>query len=479
VNSAASLKTEAGDRTAAGPGPLWAVLLAAGTVLADTSILNVVAPLIEKDFASSIAELQLAVAGYQIAYASTLVLGGWMGDRYGRHTVLRWGLLLFAVASLACTAAPGMHFLIAARVVQGVAAGVLFPQALGILRTLADPQERGRALGSLAMVMSLATVAGPVVAGILVRIAPQTLSWRLIFLVNLPVCVLVWLVALRRTPRHEAPAGGRPDVVGAIWTAVTVVSVAVPLTLGRQTGWPVWSLALAVAAVPIAVGYGVFEQRRYAAGKSCIVPIGAFRNPQLLRAVLGYFLFFAASTCFFLYFSLLVQAGTGATALLTGLALAPYGVGAAISSRLAPRLVTRWNARVVVAGGALVCALGSVATAVLVWWLPADRLTFGVAPALVVTGLGLGFVVAPVLGVVLSLAAPTEAGAVGGALTTGQQIGGAVGIVLFGLFLPVTLGADLSYRALAHAFTHGVAYEAVLFAAVAVLFGAARRRAVS
>ncbi|GAA1341419.1 MFS transporter [Saccharothrix algeriensis] len=474
MSSVQGLSTN-GTAEGGGGARVWPVLLGAAMVLADTSILNVVAPLIERSFSASVAELQLAVAGYQVAYASVLVIGGRLGDRWGRPPVLRWGLVLFALASLAAGAAGGMGVLIAARLVQGVAAGLLFPQVLAIVRALEDPQARNRALGSLGMVMALATVVAPVVAGVLVAVAPDAVGWRLIFLVNLPVCLLVWWLAVRGRAAGGGDAGGGLDAVGGALTAATIAAIAVPLTLGRSFGWPVWAWVVAVAAVPLAVGYGVYEQRRYAAGRQCIVPIGAFRDPTLLRGVFGYLLFFAASTCFFLYFSLLLQTGADASPLVAGLALAPYGVGAAVTSRLSARLTGRWEPRLVVAAGAAVCVVGTALTGVLVWALPAGALAYGVAPALLVTGAGLGLVVAPVLGVVLSLAPPSDAGAVGGALTTGQQIGGALGIVVFGLFFPLDLGG-VPHEVVSTAFLRGLGYEAVLFAAVALLFLTAKRR---
>ncbi|ABD11419.1 arabinose efflux permease family protein [Frankia casuarinae] len=472
MSGAGSGAVAAPGQTAAGPAaePAYPrILLAAGMVLADTSILNVVSPVMRDQFNASIGSLQLAIAGYQIGYASVLVAAGAVGDRRGRPETFRIGLAAFALTSIACAAAPNIGCLIAFRVVQGLAAGVLFPQILGIIRGAVADRQVGL-VAAMSMIMSLATVVGPIVAGVIVYSAPSSFSWRLVFLINVPFCLWAWSGTPRVASGGRSSLNGQLDVVGALGIAALVTAIALPLTLGRSLGWPLWALLLLVCAAPAAVLYAWHQRLRHDRQLPCTFPVSAFRERQLLQAAIAYFLFFAASTCFFLYFSIFLEEGAGASPLAAGLSLAPYGIGAAITAKASSRLVARTSIRTVVVSGALLCALGSLGTCLLVAHLSRGWLVAGAAPALIVTGAGLGLVVSTVLRLVLALAPPQEAGSVGGALSTGQQIGGAIGILLFGLFFPIHLSPSVDLGSLRVGIEHGLIYEASAFALVAALF---------
>ncbi|MER5781871.1 MFS transporter [Streptomyces mobaraensis] len=409
------------------------VLGAAFMLLADTSIVNVAIPSLQRDLGASVPDVQLVVAGYVVAYAVMLITSGRLGDLYGRRRMFMIGAVSFTLASLACGLAQGPGELIAARVWQGLSASVLYPQVIATLHLTIAAERRGRAFALLGAVVSCATIAGPMIAGLLIAADVGGLRWRPIFLINIPVGVVLITLAPRMVPAHKG-LRLRLDYAGSCTVVLLLVALLVPLTVGRDQDWPLWGWLL-LLCVPVLLAVflrleSVLERR----GRFPLLRPGLWSDPAFRLALSLYLVYFSAVVPFFLYFSITVQYGLGYGALATAAAMAPYAVGSTAASLRSARIVARFGAPRTILAGCLLCAAGS---AVMIATVAGNRSGrhFGwiMAPTMVFTGLGLGLVLGPLLNFVLARVRADDSGAVSGALSTAQQIGSSLGVAVIGL----------------------------------------------
>jgi EmrB/QacA subfamily drug resistance transporter len=426
------------DKTAA--TTTWerrSVALVLGTafmLLADVSIINIAAPSIQRDLGAGVAEIQLMIAAYQIAYATTLVTGGRLGDIFGRRALVLVGIASFTTASLACGLAQGSAQLVGFRVWQGISAGLLYPQVLATLSIVVPPERRSRVFAVFGAVVSSATIAGPLIAGVLIRLDVLGTGWRLIFLINVPVGVIILAFASALVPALRSPNANRLDLTGAVLAIVVLAAVTVPLTVGRDRGWPVWGWVCLGLAPPLAAAFLLWERVRATGHGSPLVPPGLWALPGFRLGLMLYLVLFSSVVPFFLYYSIVLQYGLGYGALTAGFAMVPYAVGTMATSLYSPRIVARFDTRNVLIAGSLICAAGSLLMAVTLLVVPETRLLgWWFAPAMVVTGLGLGLIVPPLLTFVLGTVPTTDMGAVSGLLSTAQQLGAALGVAVIGV----------------------------------------------
>jgi MFS family permease len=308
----------------------------------DSAIANVATPAIGASLHASGAELQLTVSSYLLASAALLVTAARLGANVGRRRLFLGGLATFTLASLACGLAPTAAFLIAARVVQGIGGALMVAQVVSSIQLVFEGPARVRAVGALTMALSISAVIGQLLGGALVSANLFGSSWRPIFLINLPFGIALFVLALRALPADAPPAGGRPrlDTAGALLFASAMVLLVLPLTLGRELGWPVWTWVAMALAVVLTGAFVRWE--RAAANAAPLVRPGLFGSPS---AVLG----LVALTCSRLtYFSLIfvialyLQIGLGESALVSGLSfvawVGAYGLAGPLISRLPPRL---------------------------------------------------------------------------------------------------------------------------------------------
>ncbi len=231
----------------------FAVVLAAMIMnLLDSTIVNVAAPSIQRDLGMSSSALVWIAAAYTLAIAVGLMAGGRLGDMFGRKRMLMIGLTGFVVASAACALAWSPGSLIAARVAQGLSAAMLTPQAFGLIRDLFPPAQMTKAFAALGPVIGLSTVAGPIVAGLLLKANLFGTDWRALFLINLPLGVFALIVGARVLPARPAEHGRiRLDFVGTLLLAGAAFLLVFPLVDGRTLGWPAWIFGVLAAAVPL------------------------------------------------------------------------------------------------------------------------------------------------------------------------------------------------------------------------------------
>ncbi|MGN9761906.1 MFS transporter [Streptomyces sp. SD31] len=433
---------------AGGLHPAGVFILLAGAFLPimDFFITNVALPSIDASLHASASSLELVIAGYGVAYAALLVLGGRLGDRYGRRRVFLGALVGFVLASLACGVAADVGVLIGARIVQGATAALLIPQVLATFHHVLEGERRARAVALYGATSGIAAVVGQLVGGLLVSADIAGTSWRPIFLVNLPIGVVVLVVAARVVPdtRSHHPVG--IDLPGTVLFAATLTALLVPLTEGHSLGWPWWTWLSLGAAVVLGAATYVVEKRAEQRGEVPLLPPSVLRLPSMSRGLVMVFAFSVGFGAFMFVFALTVQNGLHADALHGGLAILPMALLFFAGSLLAPRVISRYG-RAALTAGAIVQLVGlALLVTVLVANWPHVGL-WAMAGPLALVGAGQSMLFAGLFRSVLA-DVPAHLGGIGsGVLITLQQSGLALGVATLG-----TLYLTLAPHDVAHAF---------------------------
>ena len=449
-------------------GTLLVVLAGAFITVLDFFIVNVAIPSMQRDLHAGPAAIQFVVAGFGLAVASCLITGGRLGDLYGRRKMFAIGVAAFTVASAACGLAPTAGVLIAARVLQGMAAALLTPQVLAILGATYTGRHRALAFNAYGIAIGLAAVFGQLIGGALITANPGGTGWRSIFLINIPVGVATLILLPRLVP--ESRSDGRPglDLVGAVLVTAGLTAVVLPIVEGQQQGWPLWTWLCLAGAAPLLGAFAAYQRFVARRGGSPLIELGLFRERVFTIGLLTIFCYLMALSSFFLVLALYLQQGRGLSALDSGLVFGLLGIGFFASSAMVPKAVIRWG-RQVIAAGALTVAAGYAAVAEIVAHIGVAGSLGWLAPGLLVAGFGMGLVIAPLTSTVLAGVAPHHAAAASGVLSTAQQAGGAVGIAVVGVVFYRALGPHLTPASFGHAFSVSLAVTAVFCVAVAAL----------
>ncbi|SOD86774.1 MFS transporter [Streptomyces sp. Ag109_G2-15] len=426
-----------------GPG-LFTVLLAAALPLVDFFIVNVALPTIGADLAAGEAVLELVVAGYGVAYAVLLVLGGRLGDLFGRRRLFLGGMAAFGLTSLACGLAPGAWSLVAARVAQGASAAAMLPQVLATIQAATSGGRRAKAMSLYGATAGLSMVAGQILGGVLVAADLAGSGWRAIFLVNVPVVLLGLVLAVRFVPETRSQHPEPVDGPGTVLLAVSLLTLLAPLTEGRAAGWPLWTW-LSLAAFPLAAAaFYAVERRADRQGRTPLVPPSLFALASLRRGLVLMLPFSIGFSGFMFVIALALQQGAGLGPVRAGLALAPMAVVFLFVSLAGPRLIARYGTRVVTAGSVLQGV--GVLLIVLAAWRDWPHLDLGsLLPGVAVAGAGQALQLPNVMRIVMSEMPPARAGVGSGVMVTTQQSALALGVATLGtLFL--TLVPHLGMR---------------------------------
>ncbi|WBO66475.1 MFS transporter [Streptomyces camelliae] len=426
------------------PLGLFTLLLGTALPMIDFFIVNVALPTIEHDLHAPPATLEMVVAGYAVAYAVLLVLGGRLGDGFGRRRLFLWGVAGFGLTSLACGLAPGAWWLVAARVAQGAASAALLPQVLATLHATTSGERRARAVALYGSVGGVSVVLGQVLGGVLVAADLAGTGWRAVFLVNVPVALAALVCAVRVVPDSLAERPARGDLAGTALLAATLTALLLPLTEGRATGWPLWSvLLLASAPVLAAVFHGV-ERRAERDGGSPLLPPSLLASAEVRRGLLLGLPVFTGFAGWMFVSAVTLQQGLGYGALRAGLTLVPMGVAQFAASMLAPRVVRRFGGRTVTLAAVVhIAGLATVtATALLGRWPHLSPPVL--APGLVLCGLGQGLQLPLYYRILLAAIPARLAGTGSGLAATLQQSCLAVGVATLGsLFLSLAPGLGM------------------------------------
>lgn len=430
---ATTLPVAARHGAAAGLGPVALTSLLFGALLPAMSffLINVSLPAIATDLHANAGQLQLVVGGYGIAVATLLVVGGRLGDSFGRRRLFLIGLTGFTVTALICAIAPTIGVLLAARIVQGIAGAAITPQVLASITSLLTGEHRARAMAMFGVANGIAAALGQILGGVLIEANPFGLGWRSVFLIFVPVGIIAIAISIRVLPESKADRVHRVDLVGAVLLALTLVLLLLPLAEGRPLGWPLWTWLSLAAVIPAAAALGLHQHRAERAGHSPLIPPSVLRLRAMRIGLLLAVGFFSTFGGFMFCFALATQGEAHMTPLEGGLSLLPLAVGFLITSVYGPRLQQRYGAGLIVRGW-IIQAVGYALLGVvaLTLWPHVTPLTIG-AP-LLVAGVGSGLVMVPLIGVVVSQVPPAQAGLGSGILLTSQQTSLALGAATVG-----------------------------------------------
>ena len=397
----------------------------------DVTALNVALPAIGRDLGASVSGLQWVLDAYTLVLASLLMLAGSTADRIGRRRVFRTGLVLFVLGSLACSLAPSLNWLVAARVLQAVGGSMLNPVAMSIItNTFTDPRERARAIGVWGGVVGLSMAAGPMLGGLLVDIS----GWQAIFWLNLPIGLAALLLTGRYVPESRAEHARRPDPVGQTLMTVLLGALTYGIIEGPHHGYTSPLVLGCAALVVLAVaGIALYEPRR----AEPLIDLRFFRSVPFTGATTVAVCAFAALGGFLFLTTLHLQEERGLSAVSTGLHMLPMAVLTLVCGPLSGRLVGARGPRpsLVTAGIAL------TATGVLFGLKASAALPLPVLFAgYVAFGIGFGFVNAPITNTAVSGMPRAQAGVAAGLASTSRQIGTSLGVAVIGAVMASAAG---------------------------------------
>jgi len=417
--------------TARGRWVLLAAVLGSGIALLDATVVNIALPTLGRELGADFADLQWTVNAYVLTLAALILLGGSLGDRFGRRRVFVVGAVWFGVASLLCGLAPDVEALIAARALQGIGAALLTPGSLALLQASFTPDDRARAVGAWSGLGGIAAAVGPFVGGLLVEV-----SWRLVFLINLPLCAVVVVVALRHVPESRDPAAPPGvDVLGAALGALGLAGVTYALVAAGERGASAAVLVTGTAGALALVAFVVVERR----ARHPMMPVEVFASRQFTAANLVTFAVYAALGGVFFLLVVHLQVVAGFSPLAAGTALLPVTASMLLLSSKAGALAGRIGPRLPMTVGPLLCAVGTL----LMRRIGADAsYVTDVLPAVLVFGLGLSATVAPLTVTVLAAAPLRHVGVASGVNNAVARTAGLLAVAVLPLVAGLT-GADV------------------------------------
>ncbi len=426
----ADLARPKGGPTDLGGLGLAAVLVSYGLQVFNFFVVTVALGSLENELHASASVLELVVAAFGVAYASTVVLGGRLGDNLGRRRVLRIGLVWFGAASVWCALAPSAGLLVAARIAQGLGAALVAPQVLSTIQARTEGAARARAMAWFGAMAGIATCVAFMVGGVLVTADPAGLGWRAAFWLDVPL-VAAALLALRWVPESRAEHPHRVDAIGTALLSVAVVLVVLPLTEGRAAGWPWWTWTMLAACVPVLGAFGWWESSLERRGRDALVPPSLIRTRAMTSGLTMGAIFFAVFGGFMFVFALAAEVAAGMDPLGIGWTLTPFAVTFLASSLIGSRMAQR-DPVGLMQRGAVVAAIGLASLAVVLHATWPGFSSWQLALPLLVLGAGQGMLVVPLYGTILASVPAHHAGMGGGVLITTTQMALGVGSALVG-----------------------------------------------
>ncbi|MFC0212572.1 MFS transporter [Paenibacillus chartarius] len=412
---------------------LAVVLLSVFLPVANIFIVNVAAPSIQLALHASFAEVQFLIAGYTVAYAAALIIGGRLGDRYGRKRMLLVGVAGFTLAALLCGLSTGVGMLLPLRVIQGVFAAMMAPQVLSLIQANYAPERRAAVFGLYGAAQGVAATSGQLIGGLLLHWNPLDLDWRTVFFFSVPVGLLI-LCLLPSIGESKSADRSKLDIAGAILAAAGIVMLIYPLVQGQKEGWPAGLIACLALSVPVLAGFVWYERRLARIGRVPFMNVGLFRQRSFSFGMLVVFVLLCSQSAYFLVSAYFLQIGLGFTALKAGLVILPMGAGYFAASLYSARAAAKFGPHVLTAG-AVLTSLGYALLAAAVHRTGTDFAGYEWIPVLAVLGLGQGAIAAPLTNVILAKVRAADIGSASGILTTGMQAAFAIGIALTGLLL--------------------------------------------
>jgi EmrB/QacA subfamily drug resistance transporter len=450
---------QVGYSSAQGRWVLVATIAGSGLVFLDSTVVNVALPTIGREFNTGLASLQWTVNAYTLTLAGLLLLGGSLGDHFGRRRLFVYGIVWFAIASLICGLAPNAPALIGARALQGVGAALLTPGSLAIIEATFRPSDRAPAIGAWTGLGGVATAIGPLLGGLLT----QAVSWRLVFFINLPLTALALWAAIRHVPESLDEGEPRLDLAGSALAALGLAGVTYALTEGPDLGWtsPVVLLS-AVGGVAAMVAFVVVE--RFSSHP--LLPLDLFRSRQFTAANAVTFVIYGALGGALFLLPIQLQRVVGLSPLASGVALTPITIIMLLLSARAGRLAQRIGPRLPMTVGPLVSAVG---LGMLELVRPGTSYWTSTLPAVVVFALGLSLTVAPLTSTVLASASEQHAGVASAVNNTVARAAGLLAVAILPVAAGISGTGSLAPATFSAGFHSATRIAAVLTAAGGVL----------
>jgi MFS family permease len=410
----------------------------------DTSIANVAAPVLRNDLGISGAQLQMVVAGYTLAYAVLLVTGARLGDDYGYRRLFLIGAGLFTLSSLACGLAPAAAMLIAARVAQGVGAALMVPQVLSLIQRSYNDQERARPISIYSVILGVGAAFGQLLGGVAVSADVWGLSWRLAFLINVPIGIAIIACAQTVLPNIKGNQHHKLDLIGVLLLSLSLLMIVVPLTFGREADWASWTWESLAGGVAGLFGFWAHETSLTRRGGHPLLNLEAVLAPGVRPGLAVIVLGFIGYGGWLFAIALYLQSGLGYSALASGVVFSLYAAGFGIAnihwSKLPARLL-RWTPAAASATTAIASLLFGLTAAV-----SGPVLTL-MLPLLFVVGSGHGLSFGTAVNQITARTTPARAPALSGLITTANQISIGTGIAALGTLYLSAAGDGSSFRA--------------------------------
>jgi EmrB/QacA subfamily drug resistance transporter len=446
--------------SAPGRWVLAITVLGSGIAALDATVVNIALPTIGREFHTGIAALQWVMTGYILTLAAFLLIGGSLGDRFGRRRVYLIGIIWFALASVACGFAPGAVFLIVTRVLQGIGGALLTPGSLAILEASFVPADRSRAIGAWSGLSGVAIAAGPLIGGYLI----SAVSWRWIFFINVPIAAAVVALGVRHVPESRDPAAtGKIDYAGALAAVVFLTGITFAFIEAPALGWSSPAV-LAMALVGLA-GLAAFLVREHRAAAP-MLPLSIFADREFAATNAVTFIVYAALTGATFLLPVVLQVVSGYSPLGSGLALLPLTVIMLALSARSGRLAAQIGPRLQLSVGPVVVGAG---LAMLTLVTSGSSYVLYVLPAVVVFGLGLAITVAPLTSTAMS-SAPAEHSGIASAVNNDvARFGGLLAVAVLPALAGITGTSYLHPAALAAGFRTAVLISGATCAAGGLL----------
>jgi len=416
---------------AMGPRILAATILGSSLAFIDGTVVSVALPSIAREFQATGTELQWVVEAYALLLSALLLVGGSLGDRFGRRLVYALGVGLFTIASIACGFAPSVQWLILARSLQGIGGALLIPGALALISASFEPAERGRAIGTWSGFSGITAAIGPLLGGWLVDH-----SWRWAFFLNVPIAAIV-LILLARVPESRDPGAKRLDPVGAILATLGLAGLVYGLIESSRSGWghPEILIALGLGLAGVAA-FVIFEAR----SRSPMLPLDLFRSSDFTGANALTLFLYGALACVFFFLPLDLIQVQGYSPLQAGAALLPFILILFFFSRWSGRLVERFGARRPLLIGPAIAAVGFLLLS-----LPGIGGSYWSTffPGILILGMGMAVSIAPLTTAVMNAVGEEHAGIASGVNNAASRVAGLLSIALLGILLANVHGKEL------------------------------------
>jgi len=442
-------------RTPAGRWVITAAVLGSGVAFLDGTVVNAALPAIADDLDADLAGIQWVLSSYLLTLGSLVVVGGSLGDRRGRKRMFMFGLVGFGITSLLCGLAPTIELLIGARMIQGAAAALLVPGSLAIVSASFHPDDRGRAIGAWSGLAGVSTALGPFVGGWLI----DAVSWRLVFLINIPLIAAALWVTYRHVPEsRDETAEGAPDVLGGVLLAAGLAGVVFALIEGPSQGWSLLTVTAAVLGAAALAAFLAVELRK----PYPMVPMGVFRSSQFSGANLATLAVYAALSALLFLLVVHLQEDLGYSALEAGSAFLPATAVMLLFSPQSGAVAQRIGPRIPMTVGPFVLAAG---TLLLTRVTPGAGYLRDVLPGVLVVGVGLTITVAPLTTAVLAAVEDAHAGMASAINNAVARIAGLLAVAV----IPVAAGLSGEGLSWNDGWTRALTITAVVAAAGGVV----------